>query len=271
MTIEPLHLDSDTQTDWTGAELDADAPKGFWKLQFQDAPTRKQKVFDWAFGVIVPLICVAADPIVFRSAGPNGPLFGAYRPFAYLLSIASILAMAAWLLWRSKLKWLAAPISGLFLFGGSISLLVGIILLPFSIIGILLYFIGLLGLTPLFSAVVFLRNGGRAYRASLMAIGDQAAWQAALLAGLLSFVVPYVVNIQIARAVNEIATGDVQTIQRETTKLKLVAPLLDLGSVSNRYHRFDDIEKQSPRANELANSYKQLSGLDIEDGPHEWD
>ena len=271
MTIEPLHLDFETQTDWTDAELDTDPPKGFWKLQFCGEPSRKQKIFDWAYGVVVPLICVVADPIVFRTNGPGGPLFGAYRPFAYLLSMASILAMAAWLLWGAKLKWLAAPISGLFFFGGSISLLVGIILLPFSIIGILFYFVGLLGLTPLFSAVVFLRNGGRAYRASSMAIGDQAAWQAAFLAGLFSFVVPYVINIQIARAVNEIATGDVQTIQRETAKLKLVAPLVDLGKLSNRYHRFDDIEKESPRANELAKSYKGLSGSDIEDGPHEWD
>ena len=271
MTIEPLHLDFEIRTGWSDAEIDTEAPKGFWKLQFQGEPTRKQKIFDWAFGVVVPLICVAADPIVFRSGGPSGPLFGAYRPFAYLLSIASMLAMAAWLLWGSKLKWLAAPISGLFFFGGSISLLVGIILLPFSILGILLFFVGLLGFTPLFSAVVFLRNGRRAYKTALTAIGDQAAWQAAFLAGLFSFVVPYVINIQIARAVHEIATGDVQTIQRETAKLKLVAPLLDLGSVSNRYHRFDDVEKESARANQLANSYKELSGSDIEDGPHEWD
>ena len=270
MTIEPLHLDFEIRTNWRDAELDTEAPKGFWKLQFDDEPTRKQKIFDWVFGVVVPLICVAADPIVFRSGGPGGPLFGAYRPFAYLLSIASILAMAAWLLWGAKLKWLAAPISGLFFFGGSVSLLVGILLLPFSIIGILFFFVGLLGLTPLFSAVVFLRNGRRAYKAALMAIGDQAAWQAAFLAGLFSFVVPYVINFQIARAVNEITTGDVQTIQRETAKLRLVAPLVDLGKLSNRYHRFDDIEKKSPRANELANSYKTLSGSDIEDGPHDW-
>jgi hypothetical protein len=270
MTIEPLHLDFEIQTGRTHAELNTDPPKGFWKLQFDDEPTRKQKIFDWAFGVVVPLICVAADPIVFRSGGPVGPLFGAYRPFAYVLSIASILAMAAWLLWGAKLKWLAAPISGLFFFGGSISLLVGVILLPFSIIGILFFFVGLLGFTPLFSAVVFLRNGARAYSASLMELEDRAAWQAAFLAGLFCFVFPYVINIQIADAVNEIATGDVQTIQRQTANLKLVAPLADLGKLSNRYHRFNDTDKESPRAAELAKSYKELSGQDIEDGPHDW-
>src|SRR5215207_8680051 len=56
-----------------------DKPAGFWERQFQPEPTMSQRRFDWAYGVIIPLICVAADPIVFRHQG----MLSAYQPFAY--------------------------------------------------------------------------------------------------------------------------------------------------------------------------------------------
>jgi hypothetical protein len=77
-------------------------PLGYWKRQFAEEPTYKQRVFDWLFGVIIPTICVAADPIVFR--GFEGGLLATYRPFAYILSFISILSMTAFLLWRGFLE-----------------------------------------------------------------------------------------------------------------------------------------------------------------------
>jgi len=269
MKIEALNLDFDIYTSPADV-IAANSPKGFWSQPLGEESNHKPTRFDWAFGVTVPLFCVAADPIVFRGGGPGGPLLAAYRPFAYLLSIASILAMAAWLLWGPKLKWLAAPISGLFYVGGAISLLVGVVLFPFSVLG-MFFLIGFLGFTPLFSALVFLRHAKRAYTSSLMTLEDQAAWQAAFLAGLFSIVIPYVMNVQIVRSVNELAAGDVNTIRRETRKLKFVGPLVDLGAVSKRYRRFDDPDKETPRARALAHAYQEITGSDIEDGPYGWD
>jgi hypothetical protein len=267
MTIQTLNLNFETQTASADGNL-ANALSGFQEGLFAEESSIKRTIFDWAFGAIVPLICVAADPIVFRH---DGDLLAAYRPFAYLLSFISILAMAAWLLWGPKLKWLAAPVSGLFYVGGAISLLVGLVLLPFSIFGIMFSPISLLGLTPLFSAVVYIRHGRRAYNASLLTLEDPTAWRAAFLAGLFSFVIPYVINVQIVRAVNEISTGDVNTIRRETAKLKFVAPLADLGPVLKLHRRFEVAEKESPRAQEFANAYREIRGLEIEDGPYGWD
>lgn len=267
MTIEALHLDFEISTEMA-EKFAAYQTKRFCERLVAQEPVRKRRIFDWAFGVIVPIVCVAADPIVFR---PDGGLLAAYRPFAYLLSFVSILAMAAWLLWGEKLKWLAAPISGLFYVGGAGSLVVGLILLPFSIVGILFYFIGLLGFTPIFAAIVFFRNGRRAYDASLMTLEAQVAWKAAFLAALFSFVIPYVANAKIAQAVNDIASGDVNTIRRETAKLKFVAPLANLKPVSERYRRFEDIEKDSPKAKELAHAYREISGQEIETAPYGWD
>lgn len=189
MKIESLHLDDETQTS-IDSESSPDEPQGFWKRQFQQEPTSKQNVFDWAYGVIIPLICVAADPIVFTSQG----LMGTYRPFAYLLSSASILAMAAWLLWGQRLAWLTAPLAGFFIAGSGVSLVVGALLFPYSLLG-LLFLIGFLGFTPLFSSVVFLRNGIRALRTSSLFLEPRVVWQSAVLAAMFGLVIPYVVNV----------------------------------------------------------------------------
>ncbi len=85
MAIESLHLSPEELTD-VEAVSSPDDEKGFWRRQFQQQPTKKQTVFDWSYGVVIPLICVAADPIVFTEQG----LMEAYRPFAYLISSASI-------------------------------------------------------------------------------------------------------------------------------------------------------------------------------------
>jgi len=245
-------------------ELAADASKGFWKRQFDAKQTRRQKKYDWLFGVVMPTICIAADPFVFRTTWWSaGTLLGSYRPFAYLLSFVSIMAMAAWLLWGARLKWLAAPMAGLFLVGGSISLVVGIVLFPFSLFGLVLL-IGALGFTPLFSSVIYLRNGIRAYRVSRGFLDDQAAWQAAFLAGLFSFIVPYVVNFQVTDLVRDVAKGDVNTIRHASSKLRFVAPLADPGPIFIRYRSSDPEERQSLRMKEMARVYKELTGSVIE-------
>lgn len=55
--------------------------------------------FDWIFGVILPVICVAADPIVFRL---SGAMLYEYKPFAYALSFVSIMALMAFMLFGKK-------------------------------------------------------------------------------------------------------------------------------------------------------------------------
>ncbi|HUR98312.1 MAG TPA: hypothetical protein VMZ26_09645 [Pyrinomonadaceae bacterium] len=235
--------------------------RGFWERQFSQEPTRKQRMFDWAYGVIIPLICVAADPGVFRNLSGASGLLGEARPFAYLLSAVSILGMAAWLLWGRRLKSLAAPLAGLFFFGSAVSAGVGVILSPFSFFG-LFFVIGALGFTPLFSSVVFLRNGVRAYRSASANLADQAALQAVLLGALFSFVIPYVATVEITKLVDEVVAGDVDTIQRQSLKLRILAPLVDPGPIARSY--FDSPEEEdSPRMRKLADLYEQLSGADI--------
>lgn len=181
MEFQSLNLNDET----CGSETRV----GFWSRQFQIEPTESQRQFDWTYGVVVPLVCVAADPIVFRNNG----LLSDYRPFAYILSAVSIMAMAAWLLWGNRLGWLAAPLGGLFVAGSFVSLIVGVILFPFSLIGLLIL-IGFLGFTPLFSGIVFLRNGFRAIYAAQDILEERVVWQSAVLAALFALVIPLVIN-----------------------------------------------------------------------------
>ena len=93
----------------------APRPK-FLQRQFSSVPTLSQTKFDWYFGVGLPIVCIAADPIVFRSWGPRGDgMLSEYTIFCYALSSVSILAMTAWLLWGQKLGELRPFLGGLFL------------------------------------------------------------------------------------------------------------------------------------------------------------
>jgi hypothetical protein len=258
MKFQTLNLDSDIDR-----QLLTDENDGFWRRQFRQEPTRKQKVFDWAYGVAIPLVCVAADPIVFRQHG----LLGNYKPFAYLLSAVSILAMAAWLLWGKRLRWLIAPVAGLFIAGSGVSMIVGIILFPFSLVGVLIL-IGFLGFTPLVSSFVYLRNGVRALVTSETFLGSRVVWQWALLGAMFALVIPYVANSLVSSMVNEIVTGDVYTVRRESARLKYVSGLVDFGPLAARYFQSTEEEKGSPRMKALAEAYQELSGKKIENA---WD
>jgi len=172
------------------------APKPkFLQRQFSSVPTLSQTKFDWYFGVGLPIVCIAADPMVFRSwifGNPGGPLIE-YKVFCYALSSVSIMAMTAWLLWGSRLGELRPFLGGLFLVAAAISTTVGVILFPFSLIGSIAL-IGLLGFTPLFSGFVFLRNSFRALESSAEDMPLKYVARAAMLAVIYALVVPFVLN-----------------------------------------------------------------------------
>jgi len=143
--------------------LDPDQPKpGFWRRQFGDEITLNQKRGDWIFGVILPLVCFYFDPFVFRGWGA-GPLLPAFRLPVYVVAFVSVMILAAWLLWRDKLGAFRPAAACVMFVGALMASVLGVVLFPFSLVG-LLAIIGVLGFTPIFTAIIYWRNAVRAFR-----------------------------------------------------------------------------------------------------------
>lgn len=215
--------------------------KGFWRRQFQKDSTVSQKRFDWAFGVVLPIVCFAFDPIVFKGGAAE---LGFAKPFAYILSFSLIMATSAWLIWGEKLKWLNAFLAGLFAVGAGISLIIGISLLPLSLIGLIIV-IGILGFTPLFTALVYLRSAIRAFHSAKPFLEKRVLRYSFVLAAIFSFVIPYVINVEIKKSMVAMLNGDAQTIRSNAQKLKYVAPITNfdlLESKCNYDNRFSNDE-----------------------------
>jgi hypothetical protein len=227
--------------------------KTFWKRQFQAEATPNQNVFDGIFGIVLPVICFFFDPIVFRG---YGAYLGDIKPFAYLLSFVSIMALLAFLLWGGKLKWLNGFLSGLFAIGAIISTGIGLALLPISLIG-LVVLIGALGLTPLFTGFVYGRNAVRAFKTAKSLLGTKLLINMTILSAILSFTIPEVLNVKVQKGLKTIETGDVQTINRTAKKLKFFAPFVNLGSIEDAYRRENSDDERKAA---LASAYKEISG-----------
>ena len=237
--------------------------KRFWRRQFQTESTNSQKKFDWIFGVVLPVICFVFDPIVFKGDGWGAAYLGTYKPFAYLLSFVSVMAMSAWLIWGEKLKWLNTFLAGLFIVGGIVSLGISIILLPISLLG-LFVIIGALGFTPVFSAVVYLRNSLRAYQAAKPFLEKSVVVYSFALSALFSAVVPSVINAEINRVLENVIKGDARTVRAEIQNLKYIAPLINFDALALHYHRSATEERETEKMKAIAAIYKEMTGEDLE-------
>lgn len=198
---EPKSLFADTEDIETGSvqlsqpEAEATEKVPFWQRQFRPTVSPKQNKFDWTFGVVLPIICFAFDPVVFRGGIDGSGWLGRFTLFAYVLSIVSIMSMAAWLLWREKLGGLIPFLAGLFAVGSAVSFLVGLALFPISLIGLIIL-IGALGFTPLLSSFVFLRNSYRAYFTYDLFGETKYTIRAFVLAAVFSLITPFVIHQQ---------------------------------------------------------------------------
>ena len=150
-------------------------PQGFWRRQFGEQVTPKQRRFDVAFGFVLPVLCFVFDPVVFEGWLFGGPAF--YQPlqsYTYTLSAMELVALAAWLFKFGAAGRPPAALGGMLLAGGVFSLVLGVLMLPLSLFG-LLFLVGVFGFTPFFTAVVYLRNGWRATNPGRS--GDDISWR----------------------------------------------------------------------------------------------
>ena len=148
-------------------------------------------------GVIMPVICFVFDPIVFKNGlddiDINDAILSNYRPFAYVLSFASIMALLAWMIWGEKLKGFAVVVSGILAAGAAVSLVIGILLFPLSFF-CLIFLIGILGFTPLFTFASFWRNSRQAFLAARPYLERRVLIGTTGLVMLSALAVPMIIN-----------------------------------------------------------------------------
>ena len=170
---------------------------GFFGRRFRSEQTWGQITLDLIFGVVLPVVCFVLDPFIFRPQPDGQAMLGSYTGFAYSLALVTVLATAISLIFGKKLGLVNAAFSGLFAVSGVIALIVGLALLPLSLIGLTFVFLfGVLGLTPLISAFVMFRRSVVSFRATA-ALSDQAAAVSLfMLSALMSVVVPFLINVE---------------------------------------------------------------------------
>jgi hypothetical protein len=260
MGLQSLNLSEIQYSENVRTETVSESRKKFFRRQFQSDMTTKQKVFDWLFGVVLPVICFVADPIVFKGYGMGkGALLGSLKPFAYLLSFTLVMTLSAKLIWNEKLKWLNAFLSGLFAVGTIISLCVGIVLLPLSLLG-LFFIIGILGFTPFLSGFVYLRSSVCCFKSSGTIFKKQSLIGAFVLSTVLSVTIPMLVNIKIYKSLKAMKSGSVVIIQENANSLKYFSPLINFDSLGGSYCELPESDEHQA----LAEVYQRFSGESIE-------
>jgi hypothetical protein len=240
--------------------------RGFIRRQFEGRATRGQKMFDALVGVALPLVCLYFDPIVFRSTGFGAPVLGGYRVFAYAVIGLEIALLALWLARGERAGEWGGMLGGALLAGALFSLVVGVVLLPFSVAGLVFFFVGALGFSPFLTAFVYWRNGRRALRASAARLEGTRRALALALGATLALGAPAYAHLRVAhavgRAVGQLAAGDEAQALAATRRLKVfgwIAPV-ELDSLALAYQREPDAAKKL----RLARAYRELTGSDVE-------
>jgi hypothetical protein len=214
-----------------------------------------------AFGVVLPVVCLALDPVVFRSSNallsPIGsPVLGAYRVVGYS---AAAIGMASLLIWL-VLQRSAGLMTGLLAGGAAFALGLGVVLLPFTLIGLFVV-VGALGLVPFGTAWVFARQAQAAWRAA-------AAYRAATAWAAAGFVVacglPWMLQAltwEAVRSATELAaSNDPGEAERGVEQFSRLWFATDADDLAWAFAR----ERNSDRRQRLADAYRRVTGGDVE-------
>jgi hypothetical protein len=224
----------------------------------------RRLITDVLFGVIAPIGTLIFDPIVFRS-GDGYPILPQWRVFAYIAIPLSVIVMAVWLWLRVRLKAWSGVIAGALFTGALFSLLVGIAILPATLIGLLLG-IGVLGFIPFFTAFVFFRNGLQAFNQAGKHLNPNGIFASFMLGMVVSLIIPAGVHLgaaaSVSEGIREVLTDDPQTVKVGIPRLKRAfwCELDCYESLELSY----ETRSGSEQGTLLADAYHEITGRDID-------
>lgn len=239
---------------------------GFWARQFGPNRTGGQDAFDVTFGLILPILCFMADPIVFKSLALIGrPLLEDYQSFAYVVSTVEMGFFLVWRTFPARANTLSPVFGGVFLLGACVSGLIGVIMLPLTL-STLLFVIGLVGLIPFLTAFVYLRTGIRALNVEANVSPFAPRITVATLSGLLvigSLVVACTfAENSISASVDTVIYGNAVEAEAAVNRLKWIRfiPAKHTTRLALAYGREWNDEKKAI----LARAYWEITGDDVD-------
>lgn len=253
-------------------ELKQHEPKkkpGFWERNLGNEVTKKQVVFDVLFGVVMPVFCLLADPIMFNGIFGRG-IAENFRLFGYSLVGFEILCLVVWLTAGRRSAILSAVLSAALMMGALFSVVVGIVLMPFSIIG-LLFIIGVFGFSPWFTAMAFARNAIRAYnfaKPRLRKIELVSVVAGGILATIMVPQCAHGIQLRAHKKIDRIvefaSTGNTYMLEKnvkELKKFKIILRETDFDTIVKAYMQ----ENDGYRKHLYSSIYSNFTGRNIDD------
>jgi hypothetical protein len=250
-----------------------DAPKkdekpirnDFWKRQFLPPSTNEKLIFDVAFGILMPIICFYFDPGFIRNSSTLSFSLElqSHSIFIYCLCFLAMIVLIFWLIFGKSVRLLNGIIGGILLGGGITSLIIGIYMLPFSLLG-MLFLIGFIGFVPFLTAFVYFRN-------ALLAINSMGlSLNRALLVASVLFGAFLIISISVAvqwkttqivtQAMDDVLSQDPTLSQTAIERLENLQWLINTDEIVWKYEK----EPDKSRKENLARAYKEITGENIE-------
>ena len=209
---------------------DAGQPKpSFWKRQTNETPTIPQKVFDVIVGAALPVALFIADPVLFKGMGCAGYAV-TYSPMVYFAVALGIISLLVWLFAPVHTGYAPAVLAGVFYTGETLAIVIGLLLMPLSILGLTVG-LGVLGFLPFLVAYVYWRNAVRADRLAksmefskgrLSSLKWAGALAVLIIPGLIQLIASNSVRISMDRIRHQANPGDVATAISELKTTHIV-------------------------------------------------
>lgn len=211
-------------------------------------------------GIVLPIACLYFDPIFFHSL-TGYPLLDPIKVGSYLAIGMGIVGLTGWLIWH---RW-NSVLTGWLYCGCLYALLIGIAMLPITILTILII-IGLLGLSPFLTAVVF----WHAARQARYEAGEAFKTAVAVCAFLVYLAIPISTQLVTTKVTNEaldeIVVGSEPATTNAIQRLRAISYLVEIRLMIRRFQA----EKSSPAGRRLEDAYLVVTGEKIGDNPALW-
>ena len=206
----------------------------------------------WAAGVVAPILAAEFDPCFFKGGIFGAPIFLDMRPFAYAIIFGGALAMSIRLLTRRGGSFAAGMLTSFCI----LALGLGVCLLPHSLFGMVLAGIGVLGLLPFATAIVFCMEAS-------LCFAPRKSWPRAAAGFCMVVILLVVFHIASTTAMRR-ALEDMKTFPQVSRMTRITAwATIPLGFETRCMLHCGKLYP-GPERERLAAAYSDILGVDLE-------